>query len=569
MLEELRVKSFAIVDDATIELAPGLNVLSGETGAGKTLIIGALQLLLGERLLSDMTWPTSDETVIEGRFVLDGETLPAPERLQDISEDTKDFDSQDDFDFYGYTPGDQNCEFIVRRSITQSKKSKFYINGHMATAKDIAKLAVGAIEIFGQHEQMQLTKPKVRKLALDRYCGISTEKLEELNHQIREIDKAVSLLGGDSVSLSHETELLGFQLSEIQEAKIASDSEDEELAGREEVLSSVSALKEISAEALGLLGGQERDSYLGARDQLAAAVRLLAAKDYFQDITERLSGCLAELGDSISELRKHADLLEDDPAELEAVRLRRNYLHKLCHKYGGTLKDVRIKAEEIEKRLLEISTQDDLRNDLAVKKEKLLADKAVLEKEIGDIRRKYAPQLAQEVEKYLADLNLANARFLVELADNDFAGEVDFSLAANKGEPAAPLGKAASGGELSRVMLALKAVLSEGAGTYVFDEIDAGIGGQTALAVGRLLSFLAKSRQVIVVTHLAQVAAFADRHFVVEKIADSLQTKTLVKEVTGDLLIAELARMLSGQPESETALNHARELKEQVKLSSV
>ncbi len=570
MLEELRVRSFSIIDEAAIEFSPGLNVLSVETGAGKTLVVGALQLLLGGRLTAE-TLRGSDETVIEGRFSPEETAFSGFLNEKDVSdfagqgEGTEDTDDRDS-SFYNLIFKDQSGELIIRRLVTDGKKSRFYLNGHMATAKDISQIASVVSEIFGQHEQMHLTKPAARRAALDQYCGISLDKLNEVNRLVRELDTLLAKLGGTKEELVSETEFLEFQLAEINAANITSESEDEQLATQEETLSSVAELKELSAKAFALLDRQERDSYFGARDQLGAAVKLLETKEYFGEVAGRLAGCLAELDDSLTELRHVADLLEDNPDALEFVRLRRNTLHKLCHKYGGDLRSVLAKREEIESRLAEISAQDELRQDLLRKREKLLAEKKILEREIGDIRRQRAPELSGEIEKYLAELNLAKARFVVELSDDDFAGEVDFLLAANPGEPPATLAKAASGGELSRVMLALKVVLSDGAGTYVFDEIDAGIGGQTALMVGKLLAMLAKKRQVIVVTHLAQVAAFADRHFVVDKISDDMETKTIVREVKDNFLLAELARMLSGSPTSEIALEHARELKSQAGL---
>ncbi len=555
MLEELRVKSFGIIADTALELSSGLNVLTGETGAGKTLIIGALQLLFG----SKQDYKSSDgrETVIEGRFRLDKEAVAALSGLREPSPEEPE-EERGDPDLFG----DSEHEYILRRQITEGKKSRFYINGSMATAKEAAEIGEVAIEIFGQHEQMRLMKTSAQRAALDRYAGISLEELQALNSALRKLDKELRGFGGDKESLEREKEFLEFQLAEIDALRIASESEDDDLKSAEELLASVGELKESALGALRFLKGSESGPGEGADDKLANALRMLDGKNYFEAVVGRLNNCLTELVDLTSELRASLDGLEDDPAALESVRMRRNELHRVMRKYGQSLAGVLEKRQELKEKLENIAGYEETRARLLGQKRELELEMRAAEKAVGDARRKAAPELAEEIERRLSELNLAGASFEVRLDDAPFADNVEFFMAPNPGREAVSVAKAASGGELSRVMLALKVVLTDGALTYVFDEVDAGIGGATALAVGRLLSGLARDRQVVVVTHLAQVAAFADRHFVVEKSNEGGDTSTFVREVTADALLAELARMLSGQPGSEIALRHARELKE-------
>ena len=557
MLEELRVKSFGIITDTSLELSRGLNVLTGETGAGKTLVIGALQMLFGAK--QDYKNSNDKDTLIEGRFSLDKEAVVvlSEARASDAVAEGRSPDDGGDSDVF-------EDEYVLRRHISEGKKSRFYINGAMATAREITEMGDIFIEIFGQHEQIHLMKTSAQRAALDRYAGISLEELQGLSLELRKLDKELLELGGDKDSLEAEKDFLEFQLAEIKALRIVFEDEDEALRSDEEFLASVGELKAAASQALRLLKGS--GSFEGADDRLANALVSLESKDYFDSIVRRLKNCLTELVDLTGELRMAAEGLEDDPERLESVRVRRNDLHRVIRKYGHTLADVLKKQNELELKLESIAGYEEKRAQLLEKQQELILQKQHIEKTIGDARRNSAPRLAKEIEARLGELNLAGASFEVRLDDSPFAGNVEFFMAPNPGSPAVSVAKAASGGELSRVMLALKVVMSEGAFTYVFDEIDAGIGGATALAVGKMLAALAGDRQVIVVTHLAQVAAFADRHFVVEKSSDVDKTATLVREVKDDDLLAELARMLSGQPKSEIALSHARELREKAFL---
>ncbi|HLU42114.1 MAG TPA: DNA repair protein RecN [Microthrixaceae bacterium] len=524
MLVELGVKNLGVIAEARIPLQGGLVALTGETGAGKTMIVEALELLSGGRADPSRVRAGCDEAVVEGLFAT----------------------------------GDE--EHVLRRVVPAAGRSRSYVDGQLATAANLTELAAELIEIHGQHAQQALLRPSVQRDALDRYAGIDRTRLRELRDRVRDLEAELERTGGDERARQREMDLLRHQIDEI-EALAPVPGEDEELEAEESLLADAVAHREAAAASLELLTGEG-----AAADLLAAAAGQLDGRAPLEPVAGRLAALSIELGDCASELRALAETIEPDEPRLEQVRARRNDLSTLRRKYGDTIEQVLEFAAESRARLAQLASLDQRRAELGALIEAARADLAAECRKVGDARRAAAPRLAAAIRELLAQLAMAAAE--VEVAVEDTAAlpgageDVEIRLASNPGAPPGPLQRVASGGELSRVMMALRLVLSGGPPTMVFDEVDAGIGGEAAVAVGRSLAELGAERQVLVVTHLPQVAAFADHQLRVTKQVDGTVTVTTVEPLDESDRVVELSRMLSGSPGSSTAREHASELLE-------
>lgn len=522
MLEELAVCDLGVIEQVSLVLGPGMTVLTGETGAGKTMLVDALELLVGGRADPTLVRPGAAEAVVEGRFVT----------------------------------GDE--EIVLRRVIPRAGRSRAYVNGRLATVSELSELGRELVDLHGQHAHQSLLAAKVQRGALDRFGQVDLSALAEARQRLARIDEQLATLGGDERERARLVDLLRFQVAEIDAAAIKEPTEDEQLEAEEELLAGALEHREAAEAALTWLGGDG-----GAMDGLGAAISALDGPSRFAPIEQRLRGLAAEVADVASELRATAELIEEDPARLEQVRSRRKLLHDLRRKYGDTLTEVLAFREEAASRLDALMAREATAARLEAERQAAWAAVTRAEQAVGRARRLAAPALAEAVQANLRELALAKARLEVQVGD-DPGDEVTFLFSANPGSPPLPLSKVASGGELARTMLALRLVLTEAPDTLVFDEVDAGIGGEAATAVGRALASLGDHHQVLVVTHLAQVAAVAARHVVVTKRVQGDQTSTTLREVRGEDRAVELARMLSGLPESESARQHARELLGQV-----
>jgi DNA repair protein RecN (Recombination protein N) len=519
MLVELAVRDLGVIAEARVVLAPGMNVLTGETGAGKTLVVDAIELLVGGRADSITVRTGADEAWIEGRFVTDED------------------------------------EMVLRRVVPRDGRSRAYVNGQLATVGNLAELGAQLLDLHGQHAHQSLLKGAAQRAALDRFGAIDLEPLQEARHSLRQIADELAALGGDERARAREIDLLRYQIDELDAAQLADPDEDEKLAAEEDALADATAHRLAAAQAMAALTDDG-----GAADPVGAAIGLLAGRAPFARHEERLRALAAEISDVAGELRDAAEGIEEDPERLAAVRERRQLLVDLRRKYGDTLDEVMAEADRLRSRLEELEDHD---RRAAVLDEQLVEARkaeAAAAAQVAEARRAAAPRLAAEVEAHLHQLALPKAALDVRVDGPDPADDVAFLLSANPGTEPLPLSKIASGGELARTMLALRLVLTSSPPTLVFDEVDAGIGGHAADAVGRALGGLARDRQVLVVTHLPQVAAYADAHLQVSKHSDDHATVAWVAQLEPDARIVELSRMLSGRPESETARRHAEEL---------
>jgi len=527
VIAELAVRDLGVFADARLVLDEGLTALTGETGAGKSLVVGAIQLLLGARADAGVVRPGAEEAIVDGRFVTaDGEEVVL-------------------------------SRVVPAADASGSGRSRAYVNGRPVTVAELAERGGGLVELHGQHAHQQLLQAASQRRALDRFAGVDLQPLRDARARVADLEAQLAELGGDERSRAREIDLLRYQLEELDGAGLDAPDEDERLDEEEDLLADAVAHRESATAAAEALVGDE-----GVVHQLQAVVGGLAGRAPFAEIEGRLQAAAVEVTEAAHDLRDTAEQIADDPERLAAVRVRRQLLADLRRKYGDTLAEVLEERESIRRRLDELLSHDARAEALDV----ALADARSAERAaaaaVAKARRAAAPALAGGVQERLRGLAMPDARVEVVVAGDGPADDVRFLLAANPGSEPQPIAKVASGGELSRATLALRLELTAGPPSLVFDEVDAGIGGETAWSVASALAALAVRHQILVVTHLPQVAAFADRQLRVAKAADRTSTTATVTTLDAEGRVEELARMLSGQPDSEVGREHALELLE-------
>lgn len=529
MLSELHIENLGVIERVELRLGPGMTAVTGETGAGKTMLVEALELLVGGRADPTIVRPGATEARVDGRF----------ERGDD--------------------------EVVLSRVVPADGRSRAYVDGRPATAAALASVAAELVELHGQHAHQSLLGAGTQRDALDVFGDVDLAPRQVTRARLVEIDAELAVLGGDERARAREIDLLRFQVTELEAAALEDEHEDDRLAAEEESLADAVGHREAAATAIEALTADPQ----GARDVIAAGLSALGDRTPFAAEIVRLRGLLAELDDVVSELGSTADAIEDDPARLAGVRERRQLLRDLGRKYGVDLTEVLAYAAEAARRLDELERFDQRAAELDEIRAEAAAAERAASRRVGDARRAAAGRLGVAVTAALRSLALPHAEVVVDVgsADDDPGGDrVQFLFTANPGSPLLPLTKVASGGELARAMLALRLVLTAttpAAGTdatYVFDEVDAGIGGKAADAVGAALAEVGRGHQVLIVTHLAQVAAQADVQLVVAKDVRDGTTTTTVTGVEGDMRIGELARMLSGDERGDAARAHAAQL---------
>lgn len=526
MLIEISIENLGIIESSMLSFTDGFTVFTGETGAGKTMLVEAINLVCGRRAETSVIRDGADEARVEARFIVG--------------------------------QGNSEEEIILARVITREGRSRAYINGRMATVTALSEMGEQLVDIHGQHAHQRLLTASVQRLSLDTFAHVDTTALQASRDALTEIDALLAALGGDEKSRAREIDLLAFQCEEIENAHIASENEDEELSLEEDKLADVVRHQEALWHIASLLSEDG-----GVTEKLGDALRALAPISSMPEMTERFHSLLAEAEDLASTIRDRAEGTENNPERLEQIRLRRQNLRDLMRKYGDSLADVISFGTEARTRLNELNSYAERVAELESSKKKALKHLHGEQLKVGDARRGGANQLASAVQKRLRQLALPNAEVQVSVgdADTDPAGEsVVFMLAANPGSAPQPISKVASGGELARVMLALRLVLTDDPATMVFDEVDAGIGGEAAVAVAAALRELGANHQVFAVTHLPQVAASAHQQIVVSKAVKSGRTFGSAVSVAEQDRVSELARMLSGGVADQSATAHAKDL---------
>ena len=549
MLTELRIRNFAIIESLTLPLARGFNVLSGETGAGKSIIVGALGLLLGERASTDLIRTGADRATVEGVF----DVADRPEIA--VLLDERGIDAEESF-------------VVLKREIVGAGRARAWVNGTTVSAAILAEVGRLLVNLHGQHEAQTLLDPEAQRRILDAFAGAteSASAVRDAYDTLAHVRREIADLRRRRADAEKRADYLRHVVQEIETAKLT-DGEDVRLEDEARRLENAEELRALSTTIVECIEGEE-ESVL---QRLAAVERVLSNIQRVDPTLARLQ----ELYDTAyynlealaREMSEYEASVELDPARLDEVRRRRDQLYRLTKKYGPTLLDV-IEAGRTARGELDLVDSADL--DLRTLEDRertasqTLLDRAAA---LSSLRAQASERLGRAVDDVLPDLGMPDGRFhaaLVPLRDigADGAEAVEFRVSLNLGHEERPLARVASGGELSRVMLALKTILArlDRVPTLIFDEVDAGIGGRVGLQVGETMRRVASYHQVFAITHLPQIAARAHHHILVSKGARGGVTTADVAVLDGDPRIAELARMLGGDPESEVSRAHAREL---------
>ncbi len=560
MLLALRVRNFILMDALELRLSPGFNVLTGETGAGKSIVVGALSLVLGGRASTEHVRPGESEAEVEALFdVSEAEGVRARLDASDIP------------------IGDG--ELVLRRVVQTNGRSRAYMNGKLCTAGELAALAPDLCDIASQHESVALANPGTHIQYLDRFAKLANARgalageVLALEAVVAEIKKTME----DERSRGEREAFVTFQLQEI-DAIAPRPGEVEALTAERHRLRHTERLSALVSGASARLD-QEEGNLCDAIAKLVKDVRTAADIDAtLAPMAERFEGAYSELCDVAHDLGRYAERIEANPDRLNEVEERLYRIEVLLRRHGPTIDDVLTARERLAGELSRMQGAQSRLADLVRERDALLAKAAAQAKKLSAKRKEAAERLARAISAELGELAMGGARVVVDVAplggdrselsvdgarlSRDGIDKVEFLIAPNKGMDPKPLGRIASGGELSRALLALKRVLAEHgpAGLYVFDEVDAGIGGAVADKIGRAIGDVAKYHQVLCITHLAPIAAFAETHFVVSKESDGTITKSAVRRVDGKERTGEIARMLAGAKVTSAAMKAAAEL---------
>jgi len=556
MLEELRIRDLGVIEDATLGLGPGFTAVTGETGAGKTMVVTALGLLLGGRSDSGAVRSGATRARVEGRLSALTSAAVA-ERVEDAGGDL-----------------DEGA-LILSRTVSAEGRSRAAAGGTGVPAGLLADIADSLVVVHGQSDQQRLLLPSMQRGCLDLFGSApllaARERFRELYDRVLAVEEQLAEVTSHRRERAQEADLLRFGISEV-DAVTPQAGEDVDLLAEETRLAHVDALRVAAETARQALSGDEAD--LDAPDALGLVAAARKAVEAGQDhdpnlaaLAERLAATSYALADCAADLAGYANDLDIDPQRLAVVQERRAALAVLTRKYGESLAEVLQWREDAGRRLADLDDDDSRVEALRTELDGLLAERGEAAGALTELRRAAASELEARVTAELAGLAMPDARFTVAVAEletpiRDGADEVTFLLAAHAGADPRALQRGASGGELSRVMLAVEVCLagSQPVPTMVFDEVDAGVGGKAAVEIGRRLARLARSVQVLVVTHLPQVAAFADQHYAVVKSSDGTVTTSGVRMLDEAGRRSELSRMLAGLEDSDSGLAHADEL---------
>ena len=556
MLTDLRIKNLALVDDLSIELGSGYNAVTGETGAGKSVIIGALGLVLGER---------ADRTLLR-----DGSEQCSVEAIIDITGMSKDF--HDFLESCGLEPCESN-QLLLKRVFSASGTNRQFINGSPTTLNLLASVGEWLVDIHGPHDHQSLLKASRQLEILDAYGGLENQRKEfALNvDQLIALERNKAELVIDEDAYKRELDLLKFQVNEIESAQLSEDDE-EGLEQSFKRATNSARLAELVSEVKSLVNDSEPSSY----DLMLGAGRLINEMANIDDGAEELLNQQSQISEQINELsgaiEDYCDRLNLDPNQIRNVEERYNLVQSLKRKYGDTLKDVIAFSDKALARLEKLESRDEELASINAQIDLVRNKIQEQGRRLSDARKEVAPKLVGEAEKQLNDLGFLQSRFDLEIVDPNELGQesatisrtgfdqIEFLFAPNPGEPFKPLKSIASSGEMARVMLALKTVLSsqDSIPILVFDEVDANVGGETAAVVGQKMNQIGKKRQVLCISHLAPVAAAGNSHYLVEKEVENGRTLTRVRLLEAKARIDEITRMLGGS--GDAARQHAEEL---------
>ena len=545
MIEQLCIENVALIEKQEINFGTGLNVLSGETGAGKTMIIDSINFLLGERSSREFIRKEAETAEVSGLIRLEANI--------------------------GYLKTDEDGLLHLRRSINSQGKGMCRINGQAVTLGMLREISTQLADIHGQHEHQSLLNPVKHIALLDKFCGTEIEKQQEMLgvhiRRYKELTHEISELAGGADRKS-KLEILRYQRDEIDAAALKPD-EEERLIHRRTILAFSEKLLANTSMALAALSDGEH----AAVDNVSRAKTAMEEVAQLDKTQQRLVDTLADtfslLDDVTREVRKYYDALEHDPGALAEVETRLDEIYFLKKKYGNTVDDVIKFGNEAARKIEMIESSEDRIKQLTEERRKCSNDILQICGEISGLRKNAARQIQRRIENELRELGMRHSVFEISIErKKEFSSKgydhAEFMITPNPGEGLKPLAKIASGGEMSRIMLAIKIVLADvdNIETFVFDEIDAGVSGRTAQKVAEKLALLAKKHQILCITHLPQIAAMADRHFLIEKSSDNERTSTSVIELNENEAVTELARLLGGAKITEATMKAAGEMRE-------
>ena len=547
MLERLHIKNIAVIDEAEIEFNNGFNVLTGETGAGKSIIIDSINMVLGERTSKSIIRNGEKKAVVEALFSIDN-----PE-IEKILEENG-IETEDGM-------------LIIYRDLNTDGKSLCKINGSMTTASGIKEIANMLINIHGQQDNQSLLTPSSHIQFLNSYAGLE-EKIEEYKtyyNKVNEITEKIDSLKFDEQEKERQIDLYSFQIKEIDDAKLV-DGEDEQLLERKKFISGISKISDVINNSYDSLYNKDRNVY----HQLSSIVnefQSIAEYDSnLSEIYERLNSTAIELDDIIYQVRDFRDGMDFDESEADTIEARLDLINTLKRKYGKTIEDIITYKNDIEDKLYTITKSDEEIDRLKKELQDTCSIRNSIAAELTKVRTKAAKELSERICTELADLDMSKVKFDVQIKECEYnkngCDSVEFLISVNAGEPLKPLSKIASGGEMSRIMLAIKTIFadSDPVNTLIFDEIDTGVSGRAAQKIAEKINNIAKSKQVLCITHLAQIAAMAKTHFLIEKNTDGEHTYTKVNLLDEDLRKNELARIIGGAQITDITIEAASEM---------
>lgn len=552
MLQELAIKNFAIIDALTIGFDSGMTVLTGETGAGKSIIIDAVGLLAGGRASSDLIRHGENKTVVQGLF-----QMPDTTYLFDLMNE------------YGITPDRE--QVVLQRELSNNGKNVARVNGTLVTVAVLREIASHLIDIHGQNEHQELMNPQKHLYLLDQFGDETVAALlheyEESYAEYQQIQTERSNLMLDEQQNIQRIDLLTFQINEIEQANLTDDNEEAVLIEERNLLANYQRILQGLTTLYAVLQGDEGNVIDQVGVGLEAIQRIEPFSKNYQDLAITISESFYQLQDAAATIRNEMDEMSYDEGRLNEIELRLETLKQLKRKYGATIKEVKAYYEAIVVELDMISNKESYLNQLQKRYDKTYAILLQVGADLTKKRREMARRLETEVQNQLKELYMDKATFQVvfneqEAIRSNGLHDVEFYIAPNVGEPPKPLAKIASGGELSRMMLAMKTIFTQTQGitSIIFDEVDTGVSGRVAQAIANKIHVVSEHSQVLCITHLAQVAAISDQHFFIEKAVIEERTYTHVEKITGTKRTAEIARMLAGTEITDLSIAHAEEL---------
>jgi DNA repair protein RecN (Recombination protein N) len=559
MLQELRIKNFAIIDELDLSFSKGFNILTGETGAGKSIILNAVQLLLGDRVSEELIRTSEEEASVEALFDI-SENREVKGRVQEKGQRLSGVEERD--------------SLLVRRVISRSGRGKAFINGNLATLGMLSEIGEELLSIYGQHEHQSLQRVDTHIDILDEFGELMglQEEFQNIFKRFTSLSQELERIRGEKERREKERELMSFQLKEIERAGIRI-GEEEGLKEEKKILAHAKKLTDFANASEEVLYSTESSAIERIQSVLHQGKEMAMIDPSLSPVFKNLDGALIQLEEVALALRDYSKRIEVNPRRLEEIENRLEEIDRLKRKYGSTEADILRFKKEVDETLNSFTSDEErlsrLEGEIGPLREEMTQRAQKLSRE----RKRVAAELKRSVEKELATLGMKKTAFQVRIDDQALSNKgkdrIEFLISPNIGEEVKPLAKISSGGELSRIMLAMKRILAiiGGRQVLIFDEVDAGIGGAIAEVVGRKLRELSKHHQVICVTHLPQIACFAERHHSVKKEVKSGRTVTVVDSLEKDARVEEIARMLGGVKVTEKTRAHAQEMMENAKRS--